>query len=298
MNHKITKQTAITLGNFDSFHRGHRKLIDFTKDYAEKHSLLSIIFTTTPSTAEFFGKTEKKILENKREIVYTNQNLCDIFIEHPLSIQFLNTEPKQFLQMLKNELKAEAIIVGENYRFGKGAKGTPILIEEFSKENGIYFKVIDLLKENGEIISSTAIREAISTGDIKKANNFLGYPFFIKGEVVPTDGRGAQIGFATANINLKEELISPDHGVYLTKTTLPSGERFKSVTNIGTKPTFNVEVPQIETHILDTCIDLYHKEIKVEFYKKIRSIVKFDSIEALKRQLKEDVRIANESDFL
>ena len=291
MEYNINKHTAITLGNFDSFHRGHRELIDFTKVYAEKQGLLSVVFTTTPSTAEFFGKAEKKILKNKKEIA---QNFCDIFIEHPLNEQFLNTEPEQFLQILKNELNAKAIIVGENYQFGKRAKGTPQLIEKFAKENGIYFKVIELLKENDETISSTAIRDAIQAGDIKKANSFLGYPFFIKGEVVPTAGRGASIGFATANINLEESLISPGYGVYLTKTTLPSGETLKSVTNVGTKPTFNVEAPQIETHILGIDLNLYHKEIKVEFHEKIRPIIKFDSVEDLKTQLRSDVKIASE----
>ena len=288
-DYKITEDMAITLGNFDSFHRGHMQLIDFTKQYAKKEGLCSAIFTTEPSTAEFFGKATKKILKEKKEFA---KNFCDMLIEYKLNFKFLNMEPEKFLEMLRDTFNAKAIIVGENYKFGKYAKGTPDLIKKFAEENNIYFKQIELLKEDGEIISSTAIREAILSGNIKKANKYLGYPFFIKGEVIPTAGRGASIGFATANIDLEEDLIYPDFGVYLTKTTLPSGESLKSITNVGAKPTFGIENAQIETHILNFDKELYLKEIKVEFYDKIRDIVKFENVEALKKQLKADVEKA------
>jgi len=283
--------TAIALGNFDGFHKGHMQLINFSKAYAKEHGLVSVLFSTTPSTSEFLGRPKKVILEDKKEFI-EKFKLCDIFVEYFLDDEFINTSPINFLLMLKNKLNVKAIIVGENYRFGKNAAGKIFDIEKFSKENDIYFKAVGLLEEASKIVCSTSIRNFIEQGDIEKANAFLGYNFFTKGIVTPTDGRGSSIGFPTANINLKEKLIIPKFGVYITKTILVSGESLPSVTNVGMKPTFEVELPQIETHILDKNINLYGEEIKVEFHKKIRDTIKFASLEDLIKQLKLDVQTA------
>ena len=292
-NIKIIKPSAITLGNFDGFHKGHMKLINKTNDYAKKNNLLSLIFTTTPAASKFFGNEKKKILESKSFFV-KKYNLCDVFIRYPFDDNFAKTLPLDFLFMIKNKFNAKAIIIGENYRFGKEAKGDISLIKEFANEHGIHLEVISLEQENGEKISSTIIRKFISDGDIEKANSFLDYAFFKTGIVTKTDGRGAEIGFPTANLNLNNEALYPKFGVYITKTTL-LGKTFNSVTNIGPKPTFDVLSPQIETHILDEKFeDLYGNFIEVSFYKKIRETIKFNSIEEIKKQINLDIEIAKD----
>lgn len=294
MNHtKIIKPSVITLGNFDGFHRGHMALVNAANEHAKKKDLLSMIFTTIPSASEFFGKEKKKILDDKAFFVRKHK-LCDLFISYKFDYKTADTKPLDFLSMITRDYNVRAIVVGENYRYGKDAKGDISLLEEFTNEYEIDLIVLKLLYEGEMKISSTNIRKFISEGDIEKANYLLGYNFFKRAFALKADGRGSAIGFPTANLDFEENSLVPSFGVYITKTTV-LGNTFNSITNVGPKPTFDVLMPQIETHIIGKQMrDLYGETMEVSFYKKIRDVVKFSSVEELKKQINLDIEIAKD----
>ncbi|MBQ7075409.1 MAG: bifunctional riboflavin kinase/FAD synthetase [Clostridia bacterium] len=283
-NNDITmlNNTAVALGAFDGVHIAHGVLINNAVTYAKEKGINSCVFT--------FDVNPKD-----SKLITTNRERQDIFELMGADILFLkqfddslkNLEPTEFLEeYLKN---CRYICVGFNFKFGKDRKGNTKDIETFCKTNGIDFDIVDAVKYKGEIVSSSLIREYILNSDFKSAKEMLGRNYFVTGVVEKGDKIGITLGFPTANI-VPDSIIAGE-GVYLTYTTV-DGKRYKSVTNVGGKPTIRGGVNRVETHIIDYSGDAYGKEIKVEFIKKIRDIIKFENTDSLKSQLKNDVNIA------
>ena len=283
-NNDITllNNTAVALGAFDGVHIAHGVLINNAVTYAKEKGINSCVFT--------FDVNPKD-----SKLITTNRERQDIFELMGADILFLkqfddslkNLEPTEFLnKYLKN---CRYICVGFNFKFGKDRKGNTTDIETFCKTNAIDFDIVDAVKYKGEIVSSSLIRECILNSDFKSAKEMLGRNYFVTGVVEKGDKIGITLGFPTANI-VPDSIIAGE-GVYLTYTTV-DGKRYKSVTNVGGKPTIRGGVNRVETHIIDYSGDVYGKEIKVEFIKKIRDIIKFENTDSLKSQLKNDVNIA------
>ncbi|MBQ2753966.1 MAG: riboflavin biosynthesis protein RibF, partial [Clostridia bacterium] len=263
-------------------HIAHGVLINNAVTYAKEKGINSCVFT--------FDVNPKD-----SKLITTNRERQDIFELMGADILFLkqfddslkNLEPTEFLEeYLKN---CRYICVGFNFKFGKDRKGNTKDIETFCKTNCIDFNIVDAVKYKGEIVSSSLIREYILNSDFKSAKEMLGRNYFVTGVVEKGDKIGITLGFPTANI-VPDSIIAGE-GVYLTYTTV-DGKRYKSVTNVGGKPTIRGGVNRVETHIIDYSGDAYGKEIKVEFIKKIRDIIKFENTDSLKSQLKNDVNIA------
>ena len=278
-------KTAAALGSFDALHKGHMSVIAATVDFAKKNGVLSLVqIFEKPLYDEKINSTEKKlsILESVG---------VDIVVIERFDEDFCKIDYKSFVADFLNErYHAVKVFAGENYRFGHLAEGDPVKLAEECKKYGIETHILPYVKNDDGIISSTIIRKLIREGNVKEAAELMSRPYEIEGTVVSGRGVGHTIGFPTANISLPNATVVPCDGVYLTRTIL-SGKEFYGITNVGAKPTLGDLSKNIETYILGAEEDLYGKNIKVEFLKRIRDTKKFDSIDELKRQLEEDKKI-------
>lgn len=293
----IKEKTAVALGNFDGLHQGHQGLIDKCKIYAKSHDIASLVLSFYPHPSHVLKHLPSVPLiyteqEKKRQIEKTD---IDYYVELPFTTESAKMEPEDFIKdILVKELNCKAVIVGSNYRFGNKRRGNLQLLEEMGKVYGYELIVADNKMYKDKMISSTQIRSLIEKGDIAKANELLGQPFFIEGEVTKGRQLGRTLGFPTINFKHNLHKQYPPKGVYVTKTIVDDRE-YRSVTNIGNNPTIASDNKlTVETHILGFNEDLYGKRIVVKFYHKIRDELRFPTLESLMKQMKEDVKQAEE----
>jgi riboflavin kinase/FMN adenylyltransferase len=231
----------------------------------------------------------------------------DFLFSLPFDEHFHEMSPDSFIKdLVLKTFRAEHVSCGFNFRFGAGASGGVGLLKKEAKSFGFDFDVLEPVRIDGVLVSSTAVRHAITAGDVKLASKYLGRNYEISGEVIPGHQNGRKMGFPTANVALGDELIYPPHGVYATFTfldenlyneTFPYEERplfrgLPSVTNIGIRPTIGDKLYLAETHILSGDYDLYGKNIRTQFIKMIRAEEKFEDLDALSAQIAADKEIA------
>ena len=283
-------QTVVTLGKFDGVHRGHQKLLDEVFEIAGKQGLMTCVFTfSVLPQAKLSHKKSMTILSNAERRDMLEDMGTDIVIECPFTDAIRNMEPEEFVRVILAErLKCRAAVVGTDFRFGKNRAGTPETLAEAGKKLGIEVRVTDKLMYEGREISSTFIREELVKGDIEKVNSLLGYPFYVEGYVTHGEHNGTKIGFPTANLKPDEHKMLPPNGVYETETTV-SGKCFRSITNIGIRPTLGGHAVSIETNIRGFDGDIYGEFIKVRFIRFMRPERKFAGLEELKEQIAKDI---------
>ena len=287
----INRATAVTIGNFDGMHRGHMSLMAEAVAYAKANGLLSVVFSFTPHPRDVVRPSDVLHIFSSAEKRRFVQNLgVDVFIEYPFDQAFAQQSPEFFLhEILRNQLNPQAIFVGENYRFGSRGAGDTALMRHYCQGQGIHVHVQPLLSEDGAVLCSSKVREAILAGDMATAKHILGRPFSIEAHVVPGDQRGRKMGFPTANIIPNDpKKILPKLGVYVTDTLI-DGLTTHSITNVGYNPTFNGQHIVIETFILNFSRDIYDQHIEVQFLEHIRNEQKFDNMEQLIAQITQDV---------
>jgi riboflavin kinase/FMN adenylyltransferase len=202
--------------------------------------------------------------------------------------------PEDFVeQILIGELSVAAVLVGEDFRFGHRQAGNVKLLRELGERLGFEVVIIPPVVYRGEVVSSTLIRQAVADGDVSYAGRLLGRPFVLTGEVVSGTGTGSKVTFPTLNLVPEQELF-PAHGVYITRTIFPGDPRsYRSVTNIGMRPTFNGSGLTVETHLLDFRGEIPAKRIEVRFWKRLREEKKFSGAEELRAQIARDISTAN-----
>ena len=281
--------SCVALGNFDGVHRGHQLLIRTCETLAKEHNLSSIVYTFFKHHRAYFGNFHEVITENSaKEYVINKLFDVDFLAFQTLDDAFLNQTPEQFVKtVLKDTLHAKIVTVGEHYSFGKGGAGDATLLKSLCENEGIKVVIVPLMTENGEMLSSTAVRRAVQCGDMDKANRILGYDFFMAGTIVHGNHIGSTIGFPTVNVVPAPDQLLPRFGVYATKTVIENKE-YDGVTNIGLKPTIGSDRPVAETHLFAVHSDLYGKTAHVKFIKMLRPEQKFASIEELKAQIARD----------
>jgi len=277
---------GMTIGNFDGVHKGHQELIDQSKSICAKEKLKLILLSFTPHPKEFFSSELNDFyisnLNSKRERLELEgvDIYCELKFDHNLSAKTSEEFLNSFL---------DALILGYDFKFGSDKEKSIEVCKKFCTDNDILLDIVQALKVDNEIVSSSVIRDYIKTGDIHKANLFLGYNFSIQGRVKSGMGRGKDLGFPTANLDYDANKVIPSPGVYKTITTLDN-EDYLSITNVGFNPTFaDTTSKNIETHIFNLKDDIYGKTIKVKFFKKIRDEIRFNSLEELKRQITKDI---------
>ena len=290
MRQELLEDILVTIGNFDGVHLGHRNLLDSVIKDATKNSWFSLAVTFREHTSAFF--------RHKTPLLMTLDERCEFFaalgLKGCLVLDFTrdlaSLTPENFLLLLK-EWGARGIIVGHDFRFGAGAAGGTGDILTFCRRHGLLGRVIPPVKVNGEIVSSSRIRRLLQAGRVTEAGAMLDRSYRITGEVVHGAHRGRRLGFPTANLDIPRGRLLPGYGVYLVRVFL--GERrYFGLANIGIRPTFPGQNPEMEIYLFDTCEDLYHKTLHVDFLSFIRKEQKFSSPAELVAQMKRDQETA------
>jgi riboflavin kinase/FMN adenylyltransferase len=284
----LSKKTIITIGNFDGVHLGHGKILQFLVKESQKYDLFSLVLTFSPHPDIILGKSKVKMIQT------LDQRLKAIegFRVHGVLITSFNKEfsslsSDQFIQKIAvSALKAEEVVIGENFRFGKNREGNINTFLALGAQLNFRVHEIPKVIKKGRTVSSSLIRALLQDGEIEEANILLGRPYEIEGRVIKGKDRGKALGFPTANIKTENEIIPL--GVYVSQALIDS-RIYPSLTNAGLRPTFGQEDMQIESYIIDFDKKLYGQKISIRFIKKIRDEIKFKSPEALSRQIQKDL---------
>ena len=285
--------SVVALGTFDGVHRGHQEVLHRTVERARELGLTALAVTFDPHPLEILrpdrAPTPIAGLEEKTELMALTQ--LDALLVIPFTREFSLMEAEEFVaKVLRGTLKAREVVVGFNHRFGKDARGTSELMARLARERGFVAHIIPPLILDGQIVSSSAIREALKAGDVRRARSLLGRPYAVTGRVLRGDERGRTIGFPTANLR-PERALPLAQGVYAVRAEW-EGERADGVTNIGYRPTFGGSTLWIETYLLDFQGDLYDRVLKLAFVERIRAEQRFENVEALKKGIARDIEIA------
>lgn len=286
---QIDCPTVVTLGKFDGLHKGHKKLLDQVFSFREKGYKTAVFtFETTPGTL-MKGTLQTMITTNRERRMNLEQAGLDYLVEYPFNQEVAHLKPEEFVScILTGQMKAKAIVAGTDFHFGYQRSGDVGLLKELASKYGYEMAVVDKAMDGAREISSTYIREELAKGNIKKANELLGYPYMIHGEVVHGKHLGSRLGFPTVNLLPSEQKHLPEFGVYLSQVVI-DGTVYNGITNIGRKPTIAGKHPAgVETYIYDLEQDLYGKWIEVRLLDFIRPEQKFDGVEELKRQVLAD----------
>ena len=291
---------SLALGFFDGVHLGHQKVIKSAVDFAKRNGIKSAVVTFKEHPCCFFrGICPKYILTREERLKHIEALGVDYVYLLDFNSKLCMLSAEDYLrEVLVGNFSPKSISTGFNHYFGAKKSGNVTLLAEKQLEYGYKYFEISPQKVFGKTISSTAIRELLSKGQIKNANEMLGYNFSITGEVVKGQQLGRTIGFRTANLIYPNELIDLPFGVYSTFVTI-DGKKYQGVTNFGIRPTVSDSHKcTLETHILDFEKDIYGKYITVEFIKMIRAEEKFKSLDELKNQIIADVlSVKNSTDF-
>ncbi len=284
----MTEYTVVALGNFDGVHGGHRALIEQTVASAKKQGLRSVVFAFSDNPKKAFGARTKKIISATEKAKIIEDLGVDCLIDVPFDEHIRKMESETFATgLIAGKLRAKEAFCGFNYRFGYKAAGTPERLTEIGRREGFAVTVMPPYVVDGELVSSSKIRELIKEGEMEKCAKFLGRRFRMDGVVTEGNKLGKTIGFATANINIDDDMVSPPNGVYITRSFL-NGRWLPSVTNVGNKPTIGAYGRNVETHIFNFEEDLYGSDFRVEFIKKLRDEKKFSSVFELKDSIAGD----------
>lgn len=292
-----TLGTSIALGKFDGIHLGHQLLIDgLVKEKVKGRKALVFTFGSNPNSV-LSGGSKKNIYTSEEKAFYFANLGIDILLEYPFTREFAAMAPEDFVyRCLVKQLGVQSIYVGEDFHFGIGRSGNVGLLKLLGEQ--YHFEVNALPKKtiHGKVVSSTVIRDMLES-HFHIANEMLGAPYFVLGEVVHGEHLGHTIGFPTINQNIPEHKLIPAYGVYASRV-LVDGCYYRGISNLGKKPTVsgNHHVG-LETHILDYSGDLYGKELQTELLYFIRPEEKFSDVEALKKQIRNDISLMLEQNI-
>jgi len=292
-NQQKLPNIALTIGNFDGIHLGHKKILIKLNLEAKKRGLKTALLTFEPHPAKIFGKDSQNRIYNLSEKVriLKLEGLVDfLFIIH-FNKDLINLPADNFLRdiLLKN-INMKYLLVGYDFCFGKDRRGNIGFLEDESKKLNFEFEQISEQKFDNKTYSSSLVRKFIKNGQIKEVNNILARKFSISGLIIKGRGLASQIGFATANILPRKYQIYPKYGVYKVEISIEGDDFLPAILNFGIKPTITDENKAIfEIHILNFNKDIYGKRVRVRFLDFIREERRFDDIEALKGQIKNDI---------
>lgn len=299
------RDPVVTIGIFDGVHLGHDFIIRSLRDTALKRNGSSVVITLWPHPREVLnvnGGNFRMLNTLEEKIILLDQYGLDHLVILKFSKEFSRLSSGDFVrQILVERIKISHLLVGYNHRFGKDREGDYSKLEAYAREYSFTIEKLPPYRNDAHKISSSLIRELLLKGDIIRANNLLGYSYFITGRV--TGGRkiGRMMGFPTANIRITDDLkLIPCNGVYAVKIYWKD-HSMKGMMNIGIKPTVNdnPDHKTMEVHIFDFADDIYDQNIRVEFAGRLRDEMKFEDIIALEQQLKRDkehaLRVLNES---
>jgi riboflavin kinase/FMN adenylyltransferase len=287
------RRTAISVGTFDGLHIGHQKILQSVREgaHAQGYRAAAITFDPHPMRVLQPDRAPLMIQTLSQRLAGFEQMGLDAALvlrfDHALSL----VSPEEFIErILVGGLRAGAILVGANFRFGHRGAGDVRLLGEFGKRHGFDVEIVPPVEVDGQIVSSTAIRGAVVSGDVAGAVPLLGRAFSLTGEIRSGAGRGRTILFPTLNLAPEQELL-PKLGVYATESAV-GGKLYSSVTNVGTRPTFNGEGVTVESHLFGFHENVAGGPMEVRFHARIRDERKFSRPDELRAQIARDIEAA------
>jgi riboflavin kinase/FMN adenylyltransferase len=289
------KRSVVTIGNFDGIHRGHQEILRKVKQEARERGQLAAVLTLFPHPLKMLRPAEAPSL-----LMTIDQRLAafdaagiDAALVLPFNLELSKMRPEDFARRyLVETMRASKVLVGENFRFGHRQEGTVQSLEAYGREWGFEVESVKALTVDGTVASSTAVREALRGGRIADALRLLGRPFSLAGEIQTGTGQGRKLVVPTLNLKTEQEML-PQNGVYATETAV-NGTVYRSVTNVGVRPTFDGSAVTVETHLFDFNEDLTGGKMEIRFLERLRDERKFASVEELRDQVLQDIRVAKE----
>ncbi len=294
-----TAPQVLAIGKFDGVHLGHRAILNAARGLLAPEERLAVMSFEPHPTYALTGNPEyARWLTPRRERVRLFTELgVDAFYVARFDRAFQQLEPAAFVDGYLVPLRVRHVVVGPDFRFGRGGQGTVDVLRDLGRERGFDVQVVQPVEEHGHKISSSRIREHLREGRVEAAQALLGRPYVVSGEVVHGDKRGRTIGFPTANLGGIDAYVLPKTGVYAAFVEVEEAHHACSahafgVLNAGYRPTVDGRAFQLEVHLLDFDGDLYGKTLRASFLRRIRDEMKFESLEALKAQIARDCEVA------
>jgi riboflavin kinase/FMN adenylyltransferase len=285
------QEMILTIGVFDGVHLGHQYLISQLVEQARQQNLSSGVVT--------FRQHPQEVLQPKTKLPFLTDlmersNLLkdegvDVIIPLSFTVEFARLGARQFVSLLKKYLRMCGLVIGVDFALGQNREGNTDALRALGQEMDFTVTVVPAVMIDGEVVSSTAIRKALASGDMKRVRNLTGRPFNLHGRVITGAGRGVALGFPTANMDIVPEQALPPDGVYVCCAYI-DGQAYQSMTNIGQNPTFGDRKRVVEVYVVDYHGDLYGRELKIDIMDWLRAEKKFNTVAELKQQMAEDVK--------
>lgn len=285
----------LTIGMFDGVHAGHRAILRELEQAKKSLNGESVLLTFWPHPRIFFGKTEgfKMLTTMEEKLELLEQIGLDVCLVLPFSSEFAQLSPENYIsQIIHRGIGAKKVVIGYDHKYGHNGSGSFELMQNYGKRMGFEVEQVSALTIDEKEISSTKIRNSIAQGNIETANKFLSYQYFINGNVIAGSQIGRTIGFPTANVQVNSSYKEiPAKGVY-SGTVKVDNIDYQAVINIGNNPTINTDLPlSVEVHLLDFSQDIYGKNIRIAFAKKLRDEQQFASLTELQKAIQNDVKM-------
>jgi len=285
------KDMMLTIGVFDGVHLGHKYLLSQLTKHARQQNLLTGVVTFRQHPQEVLSPQARlPFLTDLTERVHLLKNEgVEAIITLSFTSELAQLSARQFVSLLKRYLRMRGLVIGPDFTLGQNREGSTNTLRTLGQDMNFTVTVIPPIMINGEVVSSTAIRNALADGDMKRVLNLAGRPFSLKGRVTSGAGRGLKLGFPTANLDMNPEQALPADGVYATWAYIDD-KAYQSVTNVGKCPTFGGSQRTVEVYVLDYHNDLYGHNLKIDIMERLRSEKKFDTTDELKKQIAEDIK--------
>lgn len=288
--------SAVAVGAFDGFHAGHQRIIQELAVRGRRSSLATVIYTFRRNPKLTTRGIQGLLSTNAERVDYASRAGVDAIVLEDFSVRYQGMSPQEFVtDILIRRLNAKIVVVGQDFRFGKGRSGDTSVMEAGLREAGCRLVVVAPVLVDGEKCSSSAIRTAVLAGDVRRASRLLGRPYSIEGVIVTGNRIGGRLGFPTANVEVPDPVkLLPGNGVYAVRATI-DGLEVNGVCNIGVRPTMVAASRRtVEVHLLDFRRQVYGHLASVQFVARIRDEVRFGSPAALVKQIQHDIGAARD----
>jgi riboflavin kinase/FMN adenylyltransferase len=286
---------VLTIGNFDGLHLGHRRVIERVAEHGKRMGLPTVAMIFEPQPLEYFlgDHAPSRLTRLREKVIQFSKLPIDELLVLPFNRTLADYDAEHFIQnILVGKLNIRHLVIGDDFHFGKARRGNFTLLQHRGQEFGFTVESTDSFELEGFRVSSTLIRDALGEGDLAQAKNLLGRDYSVCGRVAHGDKRGRQLGFPTANLEMFRK-NTPLIGVFAVIMTGLDGRELKGVANLGNRPTFYGGAKAVlETHLFDFDQDIYGRYVEVHFKAKLRDEMRFDSLNALRAQIANDVASA------